>query len=147
MRDRIVSFLIVFVIFVNDVPSSIKCRSILYADDTSLLNKIDPTLSSSYHELNWQWWEKFENFISWWYTHNCIFGKLKSSNRNSTNVSIYYQNVRGLNSKTHTFFSNYCDMSFNIIALTDTWLNDSVSDSELFPDLYSVVKFFNCRSH
>ena len=31
-------------------------------------------------------------------------------------------------------------MSFNIIALTETWLNDSVSDSELFPDLYSIVR-------
>ena len=55
-------------------------------------------------------------------------------------VPIFYQNVRGLNRKTHKFFTNCCDMSFKLIALTETWLNDSVFNSELFPDCYNVIR-------
>jgi hypothetical protein len=42
------------------------------------------------------------------------------------NVSIYYQNVRGLNTKL-----TISSCSYDFIALTETWLNDSVLDSEL----------------
>lgn len=51
---------------------------------------------------------------------------------------IYYQNVRGLRSKTLTFYRNLSLVSYDIIILTETWLNDSVFDSELFDSRYVV---------
>lgn len=45
--------------------------------------------------------------------------------------SIYYQNVRGLNTKLNDFKDNCASSNFNIIALTETWLNDSVYNAEI----------------
>lgn len=51
--------------------------------------------------------------------------------KSKTKLNIYYQNVRGLRSKTYTFYRNLCQWSFyDVIVLTETWLLDSVSDSE-----------------
>lgn len=50
----------------------------------------------------------------------------------------YYQNVRGLRTKTSTFFRNLQLENYDIIALTETWLNDNITDSELFDERYSV---------
>lgn len=47
----------------------------------------------------------------------------------------YYQNVRGLNTKSQQVF-NFTSSQYNpldFIALTETWLNDGVFSSELFP--------------
>lgn len=49
-----------------------------------------------------------------------------------------YQNV--LNSRTHVFYNNCLDRSFDIIMLTETWHHDSVLDSELCSSYYSVVR-------
>ena len=53
-------------------------------------------------------------------------------------LKIYYQNVRGLRTKTSTFKRNLAMCDCDIIALTETWLVDGVSDSELFDDRYIV---------
>jgi hypothetical protein len=37
------------------------------------------------------------------------------------------------------FYSNCCDMTFDIITLTETWFNDLVSNSELFPVVRCAV--------
>jgi hypothetical protein len=61
----------------------------------------------------------------------------------SANISIYYQNVRGLCTKTHEFYlsSLSSTSNFDIIALTETWLNDSVSDGELLDlDRFNVFR-------
>lgn len=48
-------------------------------------------------------------------------------------LSCYYQNVRGLNSKTQLFYlSSVAASHLHLIALTETWLSDSVCNSELF---------------
>lgn len=53
---------------------------------------------------------------------------------------LYYQNARGLNSKIETFYlASHC-AHFHIIAITETWLNSSVSSSELFNDQYTVLR-------
>ena len=54
--------------------------------------------------------------------------------------SLYYQNVRGLRSKTHSFYVNSTASSSDIIFLTETWLNDSVRDSELFSNKYCIIR-------
>lgn len=51
---------------------------------------------------------------------------------------MYYQNVRGLRSKTISFYRNLCQCSYDIILLTETWLTDSISDTELFSRDYMV---------
>lgn len=54
------------------------------------------------------------------------------------NPSIYYQNVRGLRSKTLTFYRNLSLAIYDIVILTETWLVDGIQDSELFDDSYVV---------
>ncbi|CAG9136232.1 unnamed protein product [Plutella xylostella] len=53
-------------------------------------------------------------------------------------LSVYYQNVRGLRTKTNQFYRNICLHSFDLIAVTESWLNDSIYDSELFDGRYCV---------
>lgn len=56
-------------------------------------------------------------------------------------MSCYYQNVRGLNTKCNELFINslLAHQQFDLIALTETWLNDSVHDSELFDSNYFSI--------
>ena len=52
-------------------------------------------------------------------------------------VSIYYQNVRSIRNKVNGFFNGTSDMGFDIICISETWLNDSISNSEIIsPHLY-----------
>ncbi|CAK1580774.1 unnamed protein product [Parnassius mnemosyne] len=53
-------------------------------------------------------------------------------------IKIYYQNVRGLRTKTLNLFRNVCLNSYDIIIFTETWLVDSIHNSELFDDRYLV---------
>lgn len=54
------------------------------------------------------------------------------------NLSIYYQNARGLRSKCLDFYRNMSLSNHDIIVITETWLVDSISSSELFDDRYLV---------
>ncbi|KAL0803350.1 hypothetical protein ABMA28_017413 [Loxostege sticticalis] len=54
--------------------------------------------------------------------------------------NVYYQNVRGLRSKTQEFYKNLCNSNFDVIILTETWLNDGILDTELFDHKYSVYR-------
>lgn len=56
------------------------------------------------------------------------------------NLSIYYQNARGLRSKTTLFYRNVCATNYDIIVITETWLLDSVLDAELFDSRYVVFR-------
>lgn len=58
----------------------------------------------------------------------------------NTNLSIFYQNTRGLRTKTNVFYRNVSVNSYDIILLTETWLLDSIKDSELFDDRYVVFR-------
>ena len=53
---------------------------------------------------------------------------------------VYYQNVRGLNTKTVECLSAVSAQEHDLIALTETWLDDSMSDAELFDDRYLVFR-------
>ncbi|KAJ2950561.1 hypothetical protein O0L34_g8806 [Tuta absoluta] len=56
-------------------------------------------------------------------------------------VDIFYQNVRGLKSKTTVFYNNVSTLnSSDIIVLTETFLVSSVHDAELFPPGYVVLR-------
>ncbi|KAL0880423.1 hypothetical protein ABMA27_002850 [Loxostege sticticalis] len=53
-------------------------------------------------------------------------------------VNIYYQNVRGLRTKTVLFKRNIQLLNYDIVLLTETWLLDGVNNEELFSDRYTV---------
>lgn len=55
-------------------------------------------------------------------------------------LSIYYQNVRGLRTKTHQFYTSVVARNFDIIGLSETWLCDEISSSELFSSNYEVFR-------
>lgn len=56
------------------------------------------------------------------------------------NLRIYYQNVRGLRTKTNTFFRNLMIADYDIICLTETWLLPGIYDAELFDVRYSIYR-------
>ncbi|XP_063931859.1 uncharacterized protein LOC135143848 [Zophobas morio] len=58
----------------------------------------------------------------------------------SSSVQFFYQNVRGLRSKVIDFYNNVCSYNGDIIVLTETWLTNDISDSELFPDNYFIFR-------
>lgn len=53
-------------------------------------------------------------------------------------LSLYYQNVRGLRSKTSSVYMN--SLPFDIYALTETNLCAGIHDCELFPSEYNVFR-------
>ncbi|CAH2084216.1 unnamed protein product [Euphydryas editha] len=55
-------------------------------------------------------------------------------------LEIYYQNVRGLRSKTNEVFTNILNSNYKVIALTETWLNSSIYSKELFDNRYVVYR-------
>src|SRR5436190_4893423 len=65
---------------------------------------------------------------------------------NNRMVEIFYQNVRGLRYKTTEFRLNILGSNWEIVALTETWLNDSISSSELFPPMYNVYRRDRCEA-
>lgn len=66
--------------------------------------------------------------------------KLDLPNGNSDSLAIYYQNCRGLCSKSSTFYLNACELHYDIVLITETWLNDSFNSSEYFPPSYNVIR-------
>lgn len=55
-------------------------------------------------------------------------------------ITIYYQNVRGLNTKTVDFFNAVSVSDFDVIAITETWLDCHISNRELFFDTYDTFR-------
>jgi exonuclease III len=68
-------------------------------------------------------------------------GRSDMSHANFGNsLGIYYQNVRGLRTKQTEFYDNVCASNFDIICLSETWLNDVCYDHNLFPNSYTVYR-------
>ena len=55
-----------------------------------------------------------------------------------SSLCCYYQNVRGLRSKTDDLLTSSFSSPYNLIMLTETWLTPSISNSEIFAPRYSV---------
>ncbi|XP_039292602.1 uncharacterized protein LOC120353350 [Nilaparvata lugens] len=55
-------------------------------------------------------------------------------------LSIYYQNVRGLRTKTHSFLTSLLASDYDVIVITETWLCNGIMDSELFTDSYIIYR-------
>ena len=57
-----------------------------------------------------------------------------------SNFRVYYQNVRGLNTKISDFYCECLSEEFSVIVLTETWLYPEVNSSELFDNRYVVYR-------
>lgn len=56
------------------------------------------------------------------------------------NLRVYYQNTRGLRTKTNIFFRNLLSCDYDVICLTETWLLPGIYDSEIIDDRYIVYR-------
>lgn len=56
------------------------------------------------------------------------------------NFKVFYQNVRGLKTKSVDFMRSVISNDYDVIVLTETWLNEDISSSELFDDRYCVYR-------
>lgn len=59
-------------------------------------------------------------------------------------LNIYYQNVRGLRTKTNTIFRNLLQQDNDIVCFTETWLHGSIFDTEIFDSRYTVYRSDRC---
>ena len=59
---------------------------------------------------------------------------------NFNNISIYYQNVRGLRTKIDELFNSVSDAELDVVILTETWLNDQILSPQLFGNGYTVYR-------
>lgn len=60
-------------------------------------------------------------------------------------MDIYYQNTRGVNTKNECCLLNSLALGYSIIALSETWLNDSRLSGEFFDlNKYSVIRRDRC---
>ncbi|KAI5726825.1 hypothetical protein M8J76_009083 [Diaphorina citri] len=55
-------------------------------------------------------------------------------------VRVYYQNTTGLNSKTDRFSLNLLAEDYDIVCVTESWLQADVASSELFDSRYDVYR-------
>ena len=53
---------------------------------------------------------------------------------------VYYQNVRGLRTKIDDFFIAVAECNFDIIVLTETWLDEKIYSAQLFGNLFTVFR-------
>lgn len=55
-------------------------------------------------------------------------------------LSGYYQNVCGLRTKTHRFYSQVAQSHYDFICITESWLNKNFYDGEIFDSRYLVYR-------
>jgi hypothetical protein len=62
-------------------------------------------------------------------------------------LSLYYQNTRGLRTKVNNFYRAVCLNDYDVICVTESWLLNSISNCELFDSRYSVWRRDRNYSH
>lgn len=55
-------------------------------------------------------------------------------------ITFYYQNVRGMKSKTNEFSLGVLAEDFHLYLLMETWLNSNIMSAELFDDRYTIFR-------
>lgn len=61
-------------------------------------------------------------------------------------MKIFYQNARGLRTKTKEFLQAVRLNNFDVICLTETWLNGDYFSHELFDERYVVIRRDRCKA-
>lgn len=59
---------------------------------------------------------------------------------NNKSMSIYYQNVRGLNTKTLELYNNILTNDYDLLLFTETWIQSNILDTELCDRRYEVFR-------
>lgn len=55
-------------------------------------------------------------------------------------LHIYYQNVRGMRTKLHLFNENLHSCDFDVIAITESWLDNGIFDNEICSSKYDIYR-------
>lgn len=55
-------------------------------------------------------------------------------------IKLYYQNVRGLRTKSAEIYSSAHTVDYDIIVLTETWLNQAHHSAEYFDSTFNVFR-------
>ena len=71
---------------------------------------------------------------------NCSSHVLEGMQNNKTKLSVFYANARSIVNKIDLFHLEITERSYDIIALTEAHLDDSILDSEIFPCNYTVFR-------
>lgn len=58
----------------------------------------------------------------------------------SNELTVYYQNVRGLRTKIDDFFLTAVESNYDAIVLTETWLDERIHSTQLFGSLFTVFR-------
>uniref|UniRef100_A0A8D8Z4E7 Endonuclease/exonuclease/phosphatase domain-containing protein n=1 Tax=Cacopsylla melanoneura TaxID=428564 RepID=A0A8D8Z4E7_9HEMI len=72
--------------------------------------------------------------------HPVIIFPPDNSQKSTNRLRVFYQNTRGLNSKTLEFYLNVLSEDYDVIALVETWLTSGVNTGELFDSRYQVFR-------
>ncbi|KAL3278385.1 hypothetical protein HHI36_013713 [Cryptolaemus montrouzieri] len=64
-----------------------------------------------------------------------------------SNSSVYYQTCRGLNTKTSEFFKSSVNSNFDIVAVTESWLNPKINSCKVMCDKYTVFRRDGCETN
>lgn len=62
-------------------------------------------------------------------------------------LNMYIQNVRGMRTKSNKFYCNSSSSDYNVISLTETWLNKDHSSSEFFDSTFNVFRKDRCETN
>jgi hypothetical protein len=68
-------------------------------------------------------------------------GSAMSNPNLGNSLGIYYQNVRGLSTKQLELYNNVWVANFDLICLSETWLNGQCYDHNSYPHGYTVYRF------
>lgn len=55
-------------------------------------------------------------------------------------LTFYYQNARGLRTKTDAFYRNVLMHSYDVVSICESWLPENIPDNELFDERYLVFR-------
>lgn len=55
-------------------------------------------------------------------------------------LNVYYQNVRGLRTKTHECYNKILANNYDVIVMVETWLCDGIFNSEFCDDRYDIFR-------
>lgn len=59
---------------------------------------------------------------------------------NKLNLQIYYQNIRGMRTKTQDILCNILNCNYDVLVLVETWLHNGIKDREFIDDRYVVFR-------
>lgn len=65
---------------------------------------------------------------------------MSGEGHSDNNIFVYYQNTRSIKNCTADIFNNLTHFEFDIVALTETWLDSTVSDAEVCPDSFYLFR-------